>query len=63
MGEMIGVYCIMPQASSGAMLHPFLRLYHGVGSTRPLWPVRFFRHPLHVFHLSWLRLRKKLICR
>lgn len=41
----------------------FLRLYHGVGSTRPLWPVRFFRHPLHVFHLSWLRLRKKLICR
>ena len=37
----------------------FLRLYYGVGSTRPLWPTRVFRHPLHVASLAWLRLVKR----
>lgn len=37
----------------------FLRLYYGVGSTRPLWPTRFLRHPAHLASLAWLRLMKK----
>ena len=37
----------------------FLRLYYGVGSTRPIWPTRVFRHPLHVAFLAWLRLVKR----
>jgi hypothetical protein len=37
----------------------FLRLYYGVGSPRPLWPVRLFRHPAHILHLAWLRVVKR----
>jgi hypothetical protein len=37
----------------------FLRLYYGVGSTRPIWPTAVFRHPLHVASLAWLRLVKR----
>lgn len=36
----------------------FLRLYYGVGSTRPLWPTRLFRHPAHLASLAWLRVVK-----